>query len=64
MPTVREAIFARLQRLQDKKARLVAEAQSIQSEIDALKAERDTLTQAEEDRFIRLQALAVIAAKD
>ena len=64
MATVREVLKAKLERLRDKKARIVAEAQIVQGDIDALKGELDTITPTDEARFARLQALAVIKAED
>lgn len=64
MATVREVLKAKLERLRDKKARLVSEAQSLQDEIGALKTELDALAPIDEDRLARLQALAVIKAED
>jgi hypothetical protein len=62
--TVREAFRIRIERLQAKRARCIADAQAYQAEIDALVEERNALILADEDRFARLQALGVIEAKD
>lgn len=64
MATVREILTAKIQRLRQKRQMAVDNAQSLQAEIDALVAERDGLTQNDEDRCARLQALGVIEAKD
>lgn len=64
MPTVREVLTARIQRLRQKKQQAVDLVQSLQAEIDALVLERDTLTLADEDRCARLQSLGVIEARD
>lgn len=64
MPTVREVLKARIDRLQERKARLVLEAQTLQIEIDALQAERVSLTASHDDLFQRLQALGVMKAED
>lgn len=63
-PTVRDTLKARLQRLKDKKQRLVNEQAACQVELDAVKAELDGLTVADEDKLARLQQLAVIKAED
>lgn len=60
MATVREVLTARIQGLLDRKRHLAAEILRLQSEIDTLVAERDTLSIADENKFARLQALAVI----
>lgn len=64
MATVRDALKARLDRLREKKARLVAETTALQAQIDSQKAELDGLTPAAEDTLARLQGLGVIEAKE
>lgn len=63
-PTVRDVLRARIERLREKKRRLLDEAQGYQVEIDTLKAEMDALTVGDETKLARLQQLTVIEAKD
>lgn len=60
MATVREILTRRIQALRDRKQHLAAEVAAIQVKIDALVAERDALTVAEEDKFARFQSLDII----
>lgn len=62
MATVRNVLVQRIQALRDRKQHLLAEAAAIQVKIDALVAERDALTAAEEDKFARFQSLDIIRA--
>lgn len=62
--TVREVFRIRIDRLQARRARHLADAQACQAEIDVLREARDALTQADEDRCARWQELGVIEAKD
>jgi FtsZ-binding cell division protein ZapB len=60
MPTVREILKLKIDRLQERKARLLADVTAVQASIDALQAERATLTQADDDRIGRLVALGAV----
>ena len=62
MATVREVLTQRIQGLRDRRQHLVAEATALQTKIDALVAERDALTAAEETKFARFQSLDIIRA--
>lgn len=62
MATVREVVTQRIQGLRDRKQHLVAEVAALQVKIDALVAERNALTLAEEDKFARFQSLDIIRA--
>lgn len=62
MATIREVLTQRIQALRDRKQHLVTEATAIQVKIDALVAERDALTLAEETKFARFQSLDIIRA--
>lgn len=64
MATVRDILQSRLERARGKKQRLQAELAAVQTDIDEVKAELDTLTPAEEARLDRLQRLAVLKAGD
>lgn len=62
MATVRDVLTQRIQALRDRRQHMTAEAQAIQVKIDALVAERDALTLAEEQKFARFQSLDIIRA--
>ena len=62
MATVREVLTQRIQGLRDRKQHLAAEVAALQVKIDALVAERNALTLAEEDKFARFQSLDIIRA--
>lgn len=64
MPTVREVLTNRIQRLRQKRQQAVDLAQSLQADIDALVAARDGLTTADETHCAMLQSLGVIEARD
>jgi len=64
MPTIRDTLTAKLERLRDKKARLQAEAVAVQAEIDRLKATKDALTPADDVKLADLQAVGVIKPCD
>lgn len=62
--TVREALRIKIDRLQARRARHLADAQACLAEIELLREQRDALVQAQEDLLLRLQELGVIEAKD
>ena len=64
MTTVREALTAKINRMQERKAALQADIAVLNTKIADLRAERDALTPADDDRFARLQSLEVIKATD
>jgi chromosome segregation ATPase len=64
MGSVREQLRARLDRLRERKARLVAEVTAIQAQIDDQKATLDALTPSDEQTLARLQGIGIIEAKD
>lgn len=64
MATVREILKIKIDRLQERKARLLVDVAAVQAQIDALQAERATVTQTDDDRFGRLVALGVVKADD
>jgi hypothetical protein len=64
MGSVREQLRARLDRLRERKARLVAETLAVQAQIDDQKATLDALTPADESTLARLQGIGIIEAKD
>jgi hypothetical protein len=64
MGSVREQLRARLDRLRERKARLVAETLAVQAQIDDQKATLDALTPADEQTLARLQGIGIIEAKD
>jgi FtsZ-binding cell division protein ZapB len=63
-PTVRDTLKIRIKRLKERKQRAQADVADLQGQIDALQAELDALTPAEETKLERLQVLAVIRAED
>jgi hypothetical protein len=64
MGSVRDQLRARLDRLRERKARLVAETLAVQAQIDDQKATLDALTPADEQTLARLQGIGIIEAKD
>lgn len=60
MPTVREALKAKIDRLQERKARLTVDVAALQAQIDALQAERALVTQADDDRVTKWASLGVL----
>jgi hypothetical protein len=64
MGSVREQLRARLDRLRERKARLVAETLAVQAQIDDQKATLDALTPADEQTLARLQGIGIIEDKD
>lgn len=62
--TIREAFKIRLDRLQAQRAELVAKAQEIQAQIDALIAARNALTVSDETTLANLQSLSMIQAQN
>lgn len=62
--TIREAFKIRLDRLQAQRAELVAKAQEIQAQIDALIAARNALTVSDEATLANLQSLSMIQAQN
>ncbi len=64
MPTVREVLTARIQRLVGKRQHAVELAQTLQSEIDAARAELAALSGVDEGKLARLQAIGVIKIED
>ena len=64
MVTVREVFRARLDRLQQRKAQLIAEATACQAQIDNLQALRATLTVDHETLLQQLQDAGVVKAED
>jgi response regulator of citrate/malate metabolism len=64
MATVREVFRARLDRLQQRKAQLMAEALACQAQIDNLQALRASLTVDHEALLQLLQEAGVVRAED
>jgi hypothetical protein len=64
MGSVRDQLRARLDRLRERKARLVAETLAVQAQIDDQKATLDALTPSDEQTLARLQGIGIIEAKD
>ena len=64
MATVKDVLRAKIDRLRERRQRLLDEVAGVQTQIDALQAERDLITPATEARLDRLQQLLVIKADD
>lgn len=64
MATVKDVLKAKIDRLRERRQRLLDEVAGVQTQIDALQAERDLITPATEARLDRLQQLLVIKADD